>query len=153
MAFMLDADNETYPLALEHLVAALDADATADAAYGMLEQFSSQGAVGLLSQFPWKPERLRTGNVIDAMALWRTSRLRALGGFTIDRRLHGWEDYDLWCRLAEQGGHATLVPEVLARYRVSPHSMLSVTNISTRSAVSVLIERYPKLMSGVVPPL
>jgi hypothetical protein len=153
MTFMLDADNETYPFALERLVAALDEDAGADAAYGMLEQFSTQGPVGLLSQFPWKPERLRMGNFVDAMALWKTTTLRALGGFTTDRRLHGWEDYDLWCRLAEAGGRAAFVPEVLARYRVSPHSMLSVTNISTRSAVSVLVERSPRLMAGVVPPL
>jgi hypothetical protein len=153
MTFMLDADNETYPFAVQRLVSALEADPEADAAYGMLEQFSSQGPVGLLSQFPWQPERLRTGNFVDAMALWRTPTLRALGGFTTDRRLHGWEDYDLWCRLAEAGGRASFVPEVLARYRVSPHSMLSLTNISTRSAVSVLIERYPKLMAGVLPPL
>jgi hypothetical protein len=152
-AFMLDADNEIYPEALQRLVEALEGDEGASASYGMLEQFSSDGAVGLVSFYPWRPERLRTGNFVDAMALWRTARLRDLGGYTTDRRLHGWEDYELWCRLAESGGHAALVPEILARYRVTKHSMLSLTNISSRSAVSVLIERYPRLMAGVEPPL
>lgn len=152
-AFMLDADNEVYPQALGRLLEALEGDEAAAASYGMLEQFSSDGAVGLVSVYPWRPERLRTGNFVDAMALWRTARLRDLGGFTTDRRLHGWEDYDLWCRLAESGGHAVLVPEILARYRVTKHSMLSLTNISSRSAVSVLIERYPRVMAGVEPPL
>ena len=46
-----------------------------------------------------------------------------------------------------------LVPEILARYRVRGHSMLSITDISMRAAVSLLIERHPKLMRGVEPPL
>jgi Glycosyl transferase family 2 len=152
LCFMLDADNTVYPRGLERLVAALDDDPTAEAAYGMLETFAADGPVGLVSFFPWEPDRLRTGNFIDALALWRTDRLRALGGFTTDIRLHGWEDYDLWCRLGDAGGNAGFVPEIIARYRVARHSMLSVTNISARSAISLMIERYPRLMAGVDPP-
>jgi hypothetical protein len=87
------------------------------------------------------------------MALWRREALVALGGYTRDRRLHGWEDYDLWCRSAERGRSGAFVPEILARYRVSGHSMLSLTDISNRIAVSLLVERYPTLMAGVEPPL
>ncbi len=149
---MLDADNEVYRHGLERLVSALDADPAADAAYGMLKTFAADGPVGLVSFFPWDADRLRIGNFIDALALWRTQRLRDLGGFTSDPRLHGWEDYDLWCRLANAGGTAAFIPEIIARYRVARHSMLSVTNISARTAVSLLIERYPTLMAGVDPP-
>ena len=87
------------------------------------------------------------------MALWRTTALRELGGYTTELRLHGWEDYDLFCRVAERGLHGVLVPEILGRYRVRGHSMLSVTDISTRAAVSMLIERHPNVMRGVEPPL
>ena len=45
------------------------------------------------------------------------------------------------------------MPEILGRYRVRKHSMLSITDISTRDAVSVLIERHPTLMRDVDPPL
>ena len=64
------------------------------------------------------------GNQIDAMALWRAKALRDLGGYTTDLRLHGWEDYDLFCRVAERGEEGHFVPEILGRYRVRKHSML-----------------------------
>jgi Glycosyl transferase family 2 len=150
--FMLDADNELYRHALGRLVARLDETPDAAAAYGMLERFSTAGPEALMSVFPWRVDRFRTGNYIDAMALWRRRELQHLGAYTTDRRLYGWEDFDLWCRLAESGGRAELVQEIIARYRVTRHSMLTLTNISARAAVSVLIERYPRVMAGVVPP-
>lgn len=152
-AFMLDADNEVFPRGLGRLVEALESRPHAAAAYGMLDMFSGEGHMGLLSCFPWEPERFRTGNFIDAMALWRTSVVRGLGGYTRDGRLHGWEDYDLWCRLAESGGTAELVPEVVARYRVSHTSMLSLTTLSETNAVSVLTERYPRVMAPLDRPM
>lgn len=152
-SFVLDADNEVYPQSISRLVGALDYDRDAVFAYGMLERFDIDGPLDLIGWFPWDPVRLREGNYIDAMALLRTERITALGGYTTDRRLHGWEDYDLWCRIAEHGGHGVQVPEVLARYRASRHSMLSLTNISATIAFSVLIERYPTLMAGIRPPL
>jgi glycosyltransferase involved in cell wall biosynthesis len=153
LAFMLDADNVVYRHALERLVETLDADLEAVAAYGMLGVHSDTGPDGLLSYQPWRPERLRTGNYIDAMALWRIDGLRRLGGYAVDRRLHGWEDYDLWCRAADAGYRAAFVPEVVARYRRTRHSMLSVTNLSAQTAVSLLCERAPRLFEGVEPPL
>jgi glycosyltransferase involved in cell wall biosynthesis len=152
-AFMLDADNEIYVNAIRRLVEAADADDGAAFAYGMLAMFSDSGPSGLRSQYPWQPERLRTGNYIDAMALWRLSALRRLGGYGTDPRLHGWEDYDLWCRAAEADHRGAFVPEVVARYRVSMHSMLSITNLSAQTVVSLIIERSPRLFAGVEPPL
>jgi hypothetical protein len=66
--------------------------------------------------------------------------------------MHGWEDYDLWCRAAERDHGGVLVPEVVARYRHTNHSMLTLTNISTTAAVSLLADRYPGVMGGVRPP-
>jgi hypothetical protein len=150
---MLDADNMVYRHGLGRLVDTLDADPGAAFAYGMLGMFSDTGPVGLRSFYPWRPERLRTGNYIDAMALWRLDALRQLGGYATDKRLHGWEDYDLWCRAADVGERGGFVPEVVARYRATQHSMLSVTNLSAQTAVSVLIERSPRLFAGVEVPL
>ncbi|HEX2085205.1 MAG TPA: glycosyltransferase family 2 protein [Solirubrobacteraceae bacterium] len=152
-AFLLDADNALFPTTLERLVAALDERPEAAFAYAMLAMERNGAPIGLRSCFPWRPRALRSGNPIDAMALWRTEALRGLGGYTTDLRLHGWEDYDLFCRVAERGGEGVFVPEILGRYRVRGHSMLSITDISTRAAVSLLIERHPNLMKGVQPPL
>ena len=152
-AFALDADNALYPRALGRLVAALDADPEPSFAYGLLAMFSTVGPLGLRSVFPWAPLRLRMGNYIDAMALWRTAAIRSLGGYTDDTRLHGWEDYDLWCAAAERGHSGVHLPQVIGRYRVSGHSMLSLTDISAGQAVSVLTERHPRLMGAVIPPM
>jgi len=150
---LLDADNRLYPPALERLEAALADQPDAAFAYPMLAIVENDAPVGLKSCFPLTPSRFATGNYIDALALWRASALRDLGGYTTDVRLHGWEDYDLYCRATERGRRGILVPEILAQYTLRRHSILSITDLSTRNAVSLLIERYPTVMAGVEPPL
>jgi hypothetical protein len=151
--FILDADNAVYPHGLGRLVAALESDPGAAFAYGLHQRFTHSGPQDLMNVWPWEPERLRAGNYIDAMAALRTHVLRGAGGYTLDKRLHGWEDYDLWCRLAEQGERGAFVPEVVGRYRSALHSMLSLTDLSSTVAFSVLSERYPKTMGPVAPPV
>jgi hypothetical protein len=151
--FILDADNEMYPHCLELLLEALDADRNAAFAYGIHERFGGGQSLGLANVFPWQPWRFRTGNYIDAMAMIRTQILREkAGGYSVDHRLHGWEDYDLWCKLADAGLRGAFVPEVVARYRSTEHSMLSLTNLSYTDAFSVLIERHRNVLAGVRPP-
>jgi hypothetical protein len=153
LAFVLDADNAVYPHGLERLTRALDDEPDAAFAYGILECYSSAGPVGLLSHGPWQPERLRSSNYIDAMALIRTEALRSAGGYATDPRLHGWEDYALWCRMAESGRRGIGVPEIVGRYRIAQHSMLrSTTALSNSASFSLLAERHPTLMAGIVPP-
>lgn len=156
--FVLDSDNEVYPRCLGALVATLDADPGSMFAYpileavGMVDAYVATGGSPLVSMFGWEPKRLRKGNFVDALALIRTDLLRELGGYTTDRRLYGWEDYDLWCRIAERGDRGRQVPQILARYRASPTSMRSITNLSMAGALAAVIERHPRLMAGVAPP-
>lgn len=144
--FVLDADNEIAPRGLERLVWALDANIEAWFAYGLMQRFDGKGPVGLMGYFPFSPERLRAGNYIDAMALIRRSRIVEMGGYTTDRRLYGWEDYDLWCRMAEGGGRGAHVSTLVGRYRTSPTSMLAVSNISHLASIAALREHCPLLM-------
>jgi GT2 family glycosyltransferase len=155
---ILDSDNKLYPRCMQTLVESLDASPEVVFVYPMLEAFGmvdayvAGGGAPLVSVIGWEPQRLRHGNFIDALSMIRADSLRELGGYATDKRLFGWEDYDLWCRVAESGGQGKLVPQILARYRTSPASMQWTTNISTTAAVSALIERHPKLMEGVMPP-
>jgi hypothetical protein len=151
--FVLDADNEIYPHCLARLVQSLQANPEAVFSYGILERFRLGKPIGLMNTQPWEPAKLRMGNYIDAMAMIRTAALRdELSGYSLDRRLHGWEDFDLWCRIAEAGHSGIFVPEVLARYRTTQHSMLAHTNISPTDAFSLIIENNPRLMAGMEPP-
>ena len=142
LVFMLDADNVVYPHGLQRLVEALDERPDAAFAYGILEAFDGSGPRGLVSWGHWDAARFSHGNYIDAMALLRRSALEEVGGYSTDRRLHGWEDFDLWCALADLGREGVSVPEIVARYRTGVHSMISLTNIDTSEAWAVLLERH-----------
>lgn len=145
---MLDADNELRRTALARLMDALDADPAASFAYGIMERFSDDGPEGLISCFGWDPERLRGGNYVDAFALICRPAIEEMGGYTYDPRLYGWEDYDLWVRMAEAGHHGVFVPEMIARYRVGHSSMISQTNLSTADAFAALVDHAPRLMAN-----
>ena len=153
LCFVLDADNAVLPHCLSRLTEALDADPGAAFAYPTMEMHDGTDSVGLMNTLEWQPHRLRIGNYIDAMAMFRTAVLRdRLGGYPTDPRLHGWEDYAVWCALAGAGIGGVRVPELLGRYRASEESMISLTNISTRDAFAAIIEANPVLMSGIRPP-
>jgi hypothetical protein len=148
--FMLDSDNEIYPTALTRLAAALDTAPGTLFAYPMLAEHADGEPDMVRSHLPWEPELLRLGNYIDALSMLRRRELLELGGYTEDHRLYGWEDYDLWCRCAERGHRGLLVPEILARYKRSEYSMLSVTDVDTTEAEAILRERYPTVMRETV---
>jgi GT2 family glycosyltransferase len=147
-ALILDADNDLLVNCLDRLVPALDEAPDAAFAYGMLACFDECAYLRLVSRFPWEPARLRLANYIDALALLRISTIRQMGGYTTDRRLYGWEDYDLYCRIAERGLAAAFVPEIVARYRVGQASMISLTNLSHITAFTALREHCPNLMAA-----
>jgi hypothetical protein len=154
LVFILDADNRVLPHALGRLAQALDSDPGAALSYGLAARVDEDGrAVGLLNLGGWDPSRLRHLNYIDAMAMIRADVLRRFGGYTTELPLYGWEDYDLWCRMAEAGMRGAYLPEILAIYRSSESSMArSVCDISTTDAYRALTERVPDLMAGVRPP-
>ena len=147
---MLDSDNLLRPFGLARLIRALASDQGAAFAYGILDRFVKEGPLDLVSNYGWEPARLRNGNYIDALALIRRSAFTKLGGYSEDSRLLlGYEDYDLWARLAEAGEWGKFVRQFVGSYRVGHSSMLSVTNISRADAVAAVIEHAPELMSGV----
>jgi glycosyltransferase involved in cell wall biosynthesis len=148
LVFVLDADNGVYPQALGRLVAALDADPGAAFAYPMIAAHDDRGPVWVLSRFGWDPELLVEDNFVDAMALIRRRALVDVGGYCGDPRLGGWEDYDLWCQFAERGWRGVQVPELLAWYRRSGHSMLSTSASDFVEARSVIAARAPEVFVG-----
>ena len=96
---VMDADNLLYPTCLDRLEAALDADPTAAFAYATLEAFGAEP--GLRSALGWYVPWLTDGNYIDAQAMIRRSTFTRHGGYRIgDPLVYGWEDWELWLRLA-----------------------------------------------------
>jgi len=152
LLFVLDADNAIYPHALGRLVQAMDDAPTAAFAYGIIEQFGLDGPSSLMSYLGWDPRRLRYGNFIDAMAMIRRSSLLEVGGYTVDPRFYAWEDFALWCTFADRGWYGVQIPEIVARYRLSLHSMISLTNIDTSAMWSVLLDSFACLSPSFLAP-
>ena len=146
--FILNPTGGIYPSTLQRLVTALDADPQSLFSYSMVAVFDEDRPVKLLSSLPWEPERLKNDNWIDGIALIRRTRLLELGCYSTDPRLAGWEDYDLWCKLAEAQGHGAHVPQVLAWHRQAPGSTAAHNENDTASATRALMrERFPRLLA------
>jgi hypothetical protein len=152
---ILDSGQELYPRCLDVLVGTLKAMPETAFVYpiqqviGAPDEFVEAGGDYLLSCLGWDPARMRLRNDIQAPALIRTDRLRQLGGFATDPRLNGFEDYDLWCRMAERGWRGQLVPQELTRRAESGSSRtLSAPHPLPGDATIALTQRAPGPMSG-----
>ncbi|MFP4492338.1 MAG: glycosyltransferase [Puniceicoccaceae bacterium] len=119
--FPLDPDNWLLAPCLETCLHFLDPSPAAFA-YPDLEVVGSDRHV--ITGVDWHPLRFASGNYIDAMALVRKSVWVALGGYTADPDLLGWEDFDFWCKAVEGGFHGKRIPLKLASYRIHDRSML-----------------------------
>jgi GT2 family glycosyltransferase len=141
---VMDADNLVYPNALRQLSDALDRDPSAAFAYSTLEEFGV--APGVRSAMAWNPAWLCERNYIDAQAMLRRSAWDRHGGYRVDDELvFGWEDWELWLRLAAAGEHGVHVPRMLGRYRTQEQSMLSTTNLIADHMLRHLRELHPGL--------
>jgi glycosyltransferase involved in cell wall biosynthesis len=146
LVFVLDADNLLYPRCLQELCAALDVSG-ASFAYSYLEKFGDGS--GLHNLTPWNPSGFKNGNTIDAMVLLRRDVWKTVGGYSIDMPVMGWEDFDLWFKIARVNGWGVQVPEILGRYRVHHDSMIwTVTNPRADELWRHLRSRYPEAFAS-----
>jgi glycosyltransferase involved in cell wall biosynthesis len=153
--FILDADNMVFPRALEQLHARIVKDGSA-AVYSMLCRFQSRQSdpEGLLSYFDWDPQMLVEFPYIDAMAMFDREQLIKIGGY--DNELYklgwfGWEDYDLWLRIAGAGLCVSFLPNVLCLYRHHDRAMSNTTNLFERELVAHLFEKHRALIETYPP--
>lgn len=141
---VMDADNTVYPRCLRVLADTLDSNPDAALAYATLEAFGVDP--GLRSQMAWHVPWLCASNYIDAQAMVRRSTYAQHGGYRDnDEWVYGFEDWDLWLRLAAAGEHGVHVPQMLGRYRTQAASMISVTNLAADMLRERIAERYPTL--------
>jgi glycosyltransferase involved in cell wall biosynthesis len=141
----LDADNRLFPDGAARLLAALT-DSGAGFAYGQLQHFGADTRI--TGGDRWEPQRLVGGNYVDAMALVARWAWSAAGGYYAVRETMGWEDYSLWCSLAELAIPGVAVDAVVAEYRVHGQSMVNsiVETQDNKSALVALAEqRHPWL--------
>jgi GT2 family glycosyltransferase len=117
----LDADDRYERTFLEKTTRILDEDADVTFVSCWLQNFGEQDWV-------WKQDRcdfpvLLGECTVATPALVRKSALDAVGGYDERMPHQGYEDWDLWITLVEQGYRGTIVPEVLFYYRRRAGSM------------------------------
>ena len=149
-AFTMDADNLVFPCALEQLYATIVSHGSA-AVYSMLCRFQDAPSdrEGLLSYFDWDPQMLVENPYIDAMALFDRRQLIEIGGY--DNELYkfgwfGWEDYELWLRIAKAKLPVSFLANVLCLYRHHETAMSNTTSLFERELVAHLIKKYQALI-------
>ena len=145
----LDADDELLPHGPARLRDALDADPGAAFSYGLLSVETPTGPVGLLNAEPWNPDLLRDGNYVNALALVRAEVYAEIGGYRSDGPLElGWEDYDLWLRVADAGLRGAHVRQIVGRHRAHDGSRTSTADAIAGELMDYLRDRYPALLGA-----
>ncbi len=126
-----DADNRSHPEMLEHFVRAAD-QSRADVVVCYAHQFETvKGRDQTLEYFTPVGGALELGwayNVFgDANALVRRKVFDQSGGFTSQPGLTA-EDWELWVRIAWQGGEFAVIPKALFDYRVHGASVMRTSS-------------------------
>lgn len=131
----LDADNRLLGNCCAELLSEMQRTSLAFA-YPLIRQFGDSSYT--MGDRPYAPIQLVAGNYIDAMALVAKDAWAEVGGY--DDTRSGWEDFDMWCRMAEAGMTGKQVGRApLAEYRVHGSSMLRTqTDLITNKRQAVI---------------
>ena len=153
---MIDSDDFWFS---NKLMIAVDAhNSGADIVYHDLElifdrapKFKWSRSVGAyrLNSRPFL-KMISCGNPVpNSSATVRTDLFRKLNGFDTGMECVGWEDYDLWLRLAENGASFFMIKKCLGAYSINCTNLTSPRR--TISNVNEFIERYNPHFDSSVP--
>jgi len=117
----LDADNMITEAYITKSIAIFESDENIAVIYGNAEIFGSKKGALIPGEF--NLQRLMWVNFIDACAVIRKSVLIKVGMYD-KMPVMGFEDWDLWLRIAFEGHRFHYVNETLFRYRFNERSMM-----------------------------
>ena len=118
----LDCDNKIKPEYIYEGIKLLEQDTSLDVVYSDAEYFGEKSGVWESGGF--NLQRLMIENYIDACAIYRKSTWEKIGGYDEKMPVMGYEDWDLWLRIAFQTGKFKYINKVLFYYRYSAKSMI-----------------------------
>ena len=62
--------------------------------------------------------KFRLNPIIDPSAMYRRQEILDFGGYSMEDKITA--DFDLWCRLIQNGKKIASIPEILIKYRINP---------------------------------
>lgn len=119
----LDADNKLRPEFIEQVITIFNNNEDIDIIHGNAQNFGNRTTIWQSKAF-YFPEML-LNNYIDACAGFRKKTWENLGGYDENMPIMGFEDWDLWLRMANAGCKCEYVDEIFFDYRVRDNSMLT----------------------------
>lgn len=146
---LLDHDDELHPDALYFAALALNRQPDLDLIYSDEDKIDEHGyRFDPYFKSDWNPDLLDGQNCISHLGVFRTSRLRQVGGFR--EGLEGCQDWDVALRVAEAipASRICHIPKVLYHWRAIPGSTalaLGEKNYIRRSGHRMLVEHFERL--------
>ncbi len=143
----LDADNKIYPGYISKSLEILEKNEHIAVVYGNANFFGEKG--GILKPGPFNLQKLMLGNYIDACAVIRKSVIEEVGLYE-NMKIMGYEDWDLWLRMAFAGHKFYYIDEVMFDYRVLASSMMRNLNRDIEKQNKIeqyFIEKYSEQLS------
>ncbi len=141
----LDADDTIKPSYIEKAVHLLETRNELGIVYCEATLFGAVETKWKLPGFSLKEMLL--DNVIFCSAMFRKADWLSVDGYD-PGMVYGWEDYDFWLSLIENGCEVYQIPEVLFSYRVASDSMVRSKERWQKVAMfKRIFERHPKLFA------
>jgi glycosyltransferase involved in cell wall biosynthesis len=145
----LDADDMLSPTFVERAVSCAEADPGVALVTSWMSCFEESAGAPTLAFVPvgFDRDMLCVANVASSCtALLDRARVLDAGGY--DETLEAFEDWDLYCTLAERGERASVIPEFLIVNRIRAGSMLRSLSESARFALHARVRaKHPNLAS------
>jgi glycosyltransferase involved in cell wall biosynthesis len=139
----LDADDTIEPSYIEKAAHILDSTPDTGIVYCRARLFGQVETEWLLPEY--SIEAMLLDNIIFCSALYRRQDWLLVGGYD-PGMIYGWEDYDFWLSLIEQGRGVWKIPEILFSYRVTADSMVRSKERSQKVAMfKRIFDRHPAL--------
>ena len=145
----LDSDNKIRAAYLTEALQIMDRDPQVAVVYANAEYFGMR--TGIWRPGPFNMQRLMLSNYIDACAVIRKSVLDKIGYYDTGMKYMGWEDWDLWLRIAFAGCQFGFIDKTLWDYRVREDAMSKevYSNYEKPNTLEQYVNaKYPHHMGG-----
>jgi glycosyltransferase involved in cell wall biosynthesis len=118
----LDADDKIGSEFLQKAIDIISNNSNIKIVFSFAEYFGKKS--GLINLPDYSFDQMLRQNLIFCTALFRRTDFDKVNGYNVNM-LYGWEDWDLWLSILNNGGEVKRIPEVLFYYRQHDVSMLS----------------------------
>jgi len=140
----LDADDILDPLYLEKLLFVIETDPNISLVSSNMRMFGVENSV--YCEESYRPLRLLDNNMIVTGAMFRKSAWEAVGGY---KQSIGYEDWEFWINLAENGHWGKLFPEAIYNYRTAVTSRYTEDQQRHKQNIDSIKALHPQYYSNV----